>query len=76
MRRFCDGWVTWSREAGIDYDVGRTLAPRVASLGLDQVAGTAETAVDNGGSPWATYRIDTVTELRPRLVASGHLNDQ
>ena len=29
----------------------------------------------NGGSPWATYWIDTVTELRPKLTASGHLTD-
>jgi hypothetical protein len=31
--------------AGIDYHLGRTLPPRLAALGLGQVAGTAETAV-------------------------------
>ena len=45
-------------------------------MGLEQVAGTAETAVYDGGSPWATYWIETVTELRPRLVASGKLDDR
>jgi 2-polyprenyl-3-methyl-5-hydroxy-6-metoxy-1,4-benzoquinol methylase len=76
VRSFWDGWLAWSREQGIDYHVGRTLAPRLAALGLEQVAGTAETAVYDGGSPWATYWIDTVTELRPRLVASGRLDDR
>jgi len=73
---FWDGWLAWSRERGIDYHIGRTLAPRLAALGLEQVAGTAETAVYNGDSPWATYWIDTVTELRPRLVAEGKLDDR
>jgi hypothetical protein len=76
VRAFWDGWLAWSREQGIDYHVRRTLAPRLAALGLGQVAGTAETAVYDGGSPWAAYWIDTVTELRPRLVASGRLDDR
>ena len=76
MLAFWDGWLAWSREQGIDYHIGRTLAPRLAALGLEQVAGTAETAVYNGGSPWAAYWIDTVTELRPRLVGSGKLDDR
>jgi hypothetical protein len=37
--------LAWSREQGTDYQLGRTLAPRLAALGLGQVAGTAETAV-------------------------------
>jgi SAM-dependent methyltransferase len=76
VRAFWDGWLAWSRDQGIDYHIGRTLAPRLAALGLEQVAGTAETAVYDGGSPWAAYWIDTVTELRPRLAASGKLDDQ
>ena len=48
MRAFWDGWLAWSRDQGIDYHVGRALAPRLASLGLVDVAGTAETAVYNG----------------------------
>jgi SAM-dependent methyltransferase len=76
VRAFWDGWLAWSRDAGIDYHVGRTLASRLAALGLDQVAGTAETAVYNGGSPWAAYWTQTVVELRDRLVNSGRLDDQ
>jgi 2-polyprenyl-3-methyl-5-hydroxy-6-metoxy-1,4-benzoquinol methylase len=76
VRAFWDGWLAWSRDQGIDYHVGRTLAPRLAAVGLEQIAGTAETAVYNGGSPWADYWTQTVTELRDRLVDSGKLDDQ
>jgi SAM-dependent methyltransferase len=74
VRAFWDGWLAWSRDAGIDYYVGRTLAPRLAALGLEQVAGTAETAVYNGGSLWADYWTQTVVELRAHLVNSGRLD--
>jgi SAM-dependent methyltransferase len=45
VRTFWDGWLAWSRERGIDYHIGRTLAPRLASLGLTNGSGTAETSV-------------------------------
>ena len=49
VRTFWDGWLAWSRERGIDYQIGRTLAPRLAALGsLEHIAGTAETAIYNG----------------------------
>ena len=76
VRAFWDGWLAWSRDQGIDYHVGRKLAPRLAALGLEQVAGTAETAVYSGASPWADYWTQTVTELRDVLVDSGRLDDQ
>jgi SAM-dependent methyltransferase len=75
VRAFWDGWLAWSRDQGIDYHLGRTLAPRLAALSLEEVAGTAETAVYNGGSPWADYWTQTVTELRDRLANSGRLDD-
>jgi hypothetical protein len=75
MRAFWDGWLAWSRDRGIDYHIGRTLAPRVASLGLTKIRGTAETAIYNGGSLWADYWIATVTELRGDLVGSGKLDE-
>jgi SAM-dependent methyltransferase len=53
VRAFWDGWLAWSRERGIDYQIGRTLAPRLPSLGLTNISGTAETAIYNGGSLWA-----------------------
>ncbi|PYJ18310.1 MAG: hypothetical protein DME96_02645 [Verrucomicrobia bacterium] len=75
VRAFWDGWLEWSRERGIDYQIGRTLAPRLAALGLEQISGTAETAIYNGGSGWADYCIQTITELRGDLVSFGKLND-
>jgi SAM-dependent methyltransferase len=75
VREFWDGWLAWSRERGIDYFIGRTLAPRMASLGLTNISGTAEIAVYNGGSFWADYWIDTITELRGDLVSSGKLDE-
>lgn len=76
IKEFWDGWLAWSRDQGIDYHVGRSLAPRLAALGLGRIEGTAGTAVYNGGSPWAEYWADTVTELRGSLLGSGHLDDR
>jgi hypothetical protein len=75
VHAFWDGWLAWSREHGIDYGVGRTIAPRLAALGMRHVTGTAETAVYNGGSPRADHWTRTVVELRPGLVDSGRLDD-
>ena len=69
-----NGWLAWSHERGIDYFIGRTLAPRLASFGLTRISGTAETAIYNGGSLWADYWIETITELRVDLISSGKLD--
>jgi SAM-dependent methyltransferase len=75
VRAFWDGWLAWSRERGIDYHIGRNLAPRLAALGLTRISGSAETAIYNGGSRWADYWTQTITELRDDLINSGKLND-
>jgi 2-polyprenyl-3-methyl-5-hydroxy-6-metoxy-1,4-benzoquinol methylase len=75
VRSFWDGWLAWSRERGINYQIGRTLAPRLAALGLTKIGGTAETAVYNGGSLWAEYWIETITELRGDLINSVKLDE-
>ncbi len=67
VRAFWDGWLAWAFERGINYRIGRTLAPRLAALGLTAISGTAETAIYNGGSGWADYWIQTITELRKRF---------
>lgn len=72
---FWNGWLAWSLDEGIDYHVGRTLAPRLATLGVEDLAGTAETAVYRGGSAWASYWTQTVTELREKLVQHDRLDD-
>ncbi|MGA2322052.1 MAG: methyltransferase domain-containing protein [Solirubrobacteraceae bacterium] len=75
VRAFWDGWLSWSRAQGIDYTIGRRLAGSLSALGLEQIGATAETALYNGGSPWAEYWRQTVVELRGRLVDSGELTD-
>src|SRR6266481_9188954 len=75
VRAFWDGWLAWSRERGIDYYIGRELAPRLTALGLTQINGNAETAIYNGGSRWADYWAQTITELRSDLITSGKVND-
>ena len=76
VRAFWDGWLAWSRRAGIDYLIGRSLPAALAGHGMRDIHATAETALYNGGSPWADYWIRTVIELRGRLVASGDLDDR
>jgi len=75
IRAFWEGWLAWSRDAGIDYFIGRRLAPTLARHGLENIQAAAETALYNGRSAWATYWEQTVIELRPRLLASGRLTD-
>ncbi len=75
VRSFWEGWLAWSRDEGIDYFIGRRLAPMLSGMGLRDIGATAETAIYNGGSPWAQYWEQTVTELRPRLMASGRLDE-
>lgn len=75
VRAFWDGWLAWSRERGINYHIGRTLAPELASFGLTNINGTAETSIYNGGSLWAQYWIDTITELRGDLISSDKLDE-
>jgi SAM-dependent methyltransferase len=74
IRAFWDGWLEWSRQQGIDYLIGRRLPPLLASVGLENIAATAETALYRGGSAWARYWRETVVELRDRLEASGKLD--
>ena len=75
IRAFWARWLAWSRERGIDYHIGRNLALRLAALGLTRISGSADTAIYNGGSRWADYWTQTITELRDDLINSGKLND-
>jgi 2-polyprenyl-3-methyl-5-hydroxy-6-metoxy-1,4-benzoquinol methylase len=75
VHAFWSGWLAWSREQGIDYQIGRTLAPRLAALGLERIGGTAETAIYNGTNLWADYWTQTVKELREDLMSSGNLSN-
>jgi hypothetical protein len=75
VRAFWSVWLPWSRDRGIDYHIGRTLAPRLAALGIEKIGGTAETAIYNGTSLWADYWTQTVKELRQDLTRSDKLNN-
>jgi len=76
MRAFWQGWLEWSREAGIDYFVGRKIPAWLDALGLQEVGGEGHTAVFNGGSDWATYWIMGIRELAPRMLQSGHVTNE
>lgn len=76
IRAFWAGWLDWSREQDIDYFIGRKLPAMLAGLGLAGITATADTALYPGGSAWAEFWRETVTELRDRLLASGHLDDR
>jgi SAM-dependent methyltransferase len=75
MRAFWRGWLKWSVEAGIDYFIGRNIPAWLDSLGLEQVAGEGHTAHFNGKSDWATYWVETIQELAPSLLKSGHVTN-
>jgi SAM-dependent methyltransferase len=76
MRTFWEGWLQWSMEAGIDYFIGRKIAAELDSLGLQNVAGEGHTAQFNGGSNWALYWTETMRELAPSLLGSGHFTEK
>jgi SAM-dependent methyltransferase len=74
VRDFWAGWLAWSRDQGIDYFIGRRLPAMLSQRGLADVEATAETALYNGGSPWALYWQQTIRQLRPRLAEPGNLD--
>lgn len=75
VRAFWDGWLQWSIEAGIHYFIGRDVPGWLDGLGMEGVTAEGHTAIFNGGSPWATYIVETMQELRPRLLESGHVTE-
>jgi SAM-dependent methyltransferase len=76
MRDFWQGWLQWSVSVGIDYSIGRKMPALVSSLGLQNVGAKGHTFAFNGSSPWATYWVETMKELQPRLVESGRVTER
>lgn len=76
LRAFWEGWLRWSEAAGIDYFIGRKLPGMFAGSGLQRVEAAGNTALYTGGSPWATYWLETLNELRPKLLESGFVTDE
>jgi SAM-dependent methyltransferase len=71
MRDFWQGYLAWAADHGIDYFVGRRLAPLLAGLGFRQIAVHGETILFDGGSLPARYLRLTMEELEPSLLGSG-----
>ena len=76
LRNFWEAWLKWSSSVGIDYFLGRKMPELLAHSGVERVGAEGTTAIYNGGSPWAKYWLETVNELRPKLVESRFLNEQ
>ena len=71
MRAFWQGFLAWAADQGIDYFVGRRLAPLLAGLGFDAIEAHGETILFDGGSLPARYLKLTMHELESPLVGSG-----
>jgi SAM-dependent methyltransferase len=76
MHDFWQGWLRWSASVGIDYSIGRRMTGLLAASGLEEVGAEGHTFGFNGGSPWATYWLETIKELQPRLIEAGYLSDK
>jgi SAM-dependent methyltransferase len=75
LHTFWQGWLAWSASVGVDYFIGRKMPSLLAASKLKAVAAEGNTALYNGGAPWAIYWLETIKELRPRLLDSGHLTE-
>jgi len=73
LRLFWQAWLQWSSSVGVNYFIGRTMPGLLAAAGLDHVSAEGNTALYPGKSPWADYWLETIKELRPRLLESGHM---
>lgn len=73
LRHFWQAWLDWSRSVGVNYFIGRTMPGLLAATGLHDVGAEGTTALYRGKSPWAQYWLETLDELRPRLLESGYV---
>ena len=73
LRDFWEAWLQWSQSVGINYFIGRTMPGLLAAAGLDCVEAEGTTALYAGKSFWAKYWLETIKELRPQLLESGHM---
>ena len=71
MRDFWEGFLAWAADEGIDYFVGRRVAPGLARSGFEGVAAHGETILFPGGSLTARYLALTMRELEDPLLSSG-----
>jgi len=75
LRGFWHGWFQWAASVGIDYFIGRKLPSLLVGSSLGTVSAEGRTTLYNGGSSWAVYWLNTLRELRSRLIDSGHITE-
>ncbi len=73
LRAFWQAWLDWSQSVGVDYFIGHKMPSLLSASGLDAVGAEGTTALYCGNSSWAQYWLETLNELRPRLIDSGYL---
>jgi SAM-dependent methyltransferase len=73
LRAFWQAWLEWSDSVGVDYFVGRKMPGLLSATGLVNVGAEGTTAFYRGKSPWAEYWLETLNELRPRLIESSYV---
>lgn len=73
LHAFWQAWLKWSRSVGVNYFIGRTMPGLLTATGLDLVAAEGATEFYRGNSSWSKYWLETLEELRPRLLESGYI---
>jgi hypothetical protein len=48
----------------------------LAAAGLQKIAAEGNTEIYPGASPWARYWLDTIGELKDRLLRSGYMSSR
>ncbi|MEM9592407.1 MAG: methyltransferase [Pseudomonadota bacterium] len=71
VRDFWQGFLAWSATRGIDYFVGRKLAPALSAAGMTTIDVHGETILFQGGSAYARFWLLTFEELRDPILSSG-----
>ena len=76
MKLFWQGWLKWSVEAGIDYFIGRKIPAWLDTFELEDIVGEGYCPQFNGTSKWAEYWTQSIHELAPALLKSGHTTEE
>ncbi len=75
LRAFWEGYLAWAADQGIDYFVGRRVAPALVSHGFEDVRANGETILYPGNSVVARYWELTLRELEGPIRESGLVTD-
>jgi 2-polyprenyl-3-methyl-5-hydroxy-6-metoxy-1,4-benzoquinol methylase len=67
QRKFWSDFVSWAAAHGIDYYVGRKVAPWLAEEGMADISAEGHTIVHNGGAEFAQWWIAGIAEVAGAL---------